>query len=122
MLIGFTVLQHAFAGSGLSHSLVSDTERRALALTGPATSCSTGTCPPTRSSSARRSRRSSASPGAAWKAPASNWLGALHPFDVERYSAALDTVIEERRGRIVHDFRLRSAAGSYFWYRLKPGR
>ncbi len=38
---------------------------------------------------------------------------------MERYSAALDTVIEERRGRIVHDFRLRSAAGSYFWYRLK---
>ena len=34
MLIGFTVLQHAFAGGGLSHALVSDTERRALALTG----------------------------------------------------------------------------------------
>ena len=28
------VLQHAFAGGGLSHALVSDTERRALALTG----------------------------------------------------------------------------------------
>ncbi len=38
---------------------------------------------------------------------------------MERYSAALDTVIEERRGRIVHDFRLRSAAGPYAWYRLK---
>ena len=34
MLIGFTVMQHAFAGGGLSHALVSDTERRALALTG----------------------------------------------------------------------------------------
>ena len=28
-------------------------------------------------------------------------------------------VIEERRGRVLHDFRLRSAAGPYFWYRLK---
>ncbi len=119
MLIGFTVMQHAFAGGGLSHSLVSDTERRALALMARATSCSTGTCRATGSSPDRRSRRSSASSAARWKGRRPIWLGLLHPFDVERYSAALDTVIEERRGRIVHDFRLRSAAGPYAWYRLK---
>ena len=33
MLIGFTVMQHAFAG-GVTSSIVSDVERRALALTG----------------------------------------------------------------------------------------
>ena len=33
MLIGFTVMQHAFAG-GITHNIVSDVERRALALTG----------------------------------------------------------------------------------------
>ena len=33
MLIGFTVMQHAFAG-GITHSIVTDVERRALALTG----------------------------------------------------------------------------------------
>jgi hypothetical protein len=33
MLIGFTVMQHAFAG-GVTHGVVSDVERRALALTG----------------------------------------------------------------------------------------
>src|SRR6195256_4641221 len=33
MLIGFTVMQHAFAG-GVTHGIVSDVERRALALTG----------------------------------------------------------------------------------------
>src|SRR6202007_1011069 len=33
MLIGFTVMQHAFAG-GITHGSVSDVERRALALTG----------------------------------------------------------------------------------------
>src|SRR5215471_1341077 len=33
MLIGFTVMQHAFAG-GVTQSIVSDVERRALALTG----------------------------------------------------------------------------------------
>jgi hypothetical protein len=33
MLIGFTVMQHAFAG-GITHNIVTDVERRALALTG----------------------------------------------------------------------------------------
>ena len=33
MLIGFTVMQHAFAG-GMAQGIVSDVERRALALTG----------------------------------------------------------------------------------------
>ena len=33
MLIGFTVMQHAFA-AGITHGIVSDVERRALALTG----------------------------------------------------------------------------------------
>src|SRR5437763_16994630 len=33
MLIGFTVMQHAFAG-GITSGIVSDVERRALALTG----------------------------------------------------------------------------------------
>ncbi len=33
MLIGFTVMQHAFA-SGVTSGIVSDVERRALALTG----------------------------------------------------------------------------------------
>lgn len=34
LLIGFTVIQHAFAGGAISQGLVSDTERRALALSG----------------------------------------------------------------------------------------
>jgi PAS domain-containing protein len=34
LLIGFTVVQHAFAGGALAQGLVSDTERRALALSG----------------------------------------------------------------------------------------
>ena len=36
MLIGFTVMQHAFAGGGATTGVVSDVERRALALTGEA--------------------------------------------------------------------------------------
>lgn len=119
MLIGFTVMQHAFAGGGLSHSLVSDTERRALALTGAGDIVFDWDVPGDRVFAGPEIEAQLGLKRGTLEGPAANWLGLLHPFDVERYSAALDTVIEERRGRIVHDFRLRSADGPYAWYRLK---
>ena len=119
MLIGFTVMQHAFAGGGLSHVLVSDTERRALALTGAGDIVFDWDVPGDRVFAGHEIEGQLGLKRGTLEGPAANWLGLLHPFDVERYSAALDTVIEERRGRIVHDFRLRSAAGPYYWYRLK---
>ncbi|GBU17550.1 MULTISPECIES: sensor domain-containing phosphodiesterase [unclassified Methylobacterium] len=119
MLIGFTVMQHAFAGGSLTHALVSDTERRALALTGAGDVVFDWDVPGDRVFAGQEVESQLGLKRGALEGPASNWLGLLHPFDVERYSAALDTVIEERRGRIVHDFRLRAAAGAYYWYRLK---
>lgn len=119
MLIGFTVMQHAFAGSGMSHTHVSDTERRALALTGAGDIVFDWDVPSDRVFAGPEIESQLGLKRGALEGPAANWLGLLHPFDVERYSAALDTVIEERRGRILHDFRLRSNAGPYYWYRLK---
>ncbi|GEP11557.1 EAL domain-containing protein [Methylobacterium gnaphalii] len=119
MLIGFTVMQHAFTGSGMGHALVSDTERRALALTGAGDIVFDWDVLGDRVFAGQEIESQLGLKRGALEGPASNWLGLLHPFDVERYSAALDTVIEERRGRIVHDFRLRSASGPYYWYRLK---
>jgi diguanylate cyclase (GGDEF)-like protein len=43
----------------------------------------------------------------------------LHPFEQDRYRACLDAVLEQRRGRIDQDFRLRASDGHYFWYRLR---
>ena len=34
MLIGFTIMQSAFAGGGVAHGAITDVERKALALTG----------------------------------------------------------------------------------------
>ena len=51
--------------------------------------------------------------------PASGWFDVLHPFDRDRYSACLDTVLEQRRGRIHLDFRLRDGDGHYLWFMLK---
>src|SRR3712207_8764311 len=41
------------------------------------------------------------------------------PIYKDRYRASLDAVIEQRRGRLRQDFRLRSASGAHHWFRLK---
>ncbi len=118
MLIGFTVMQHAFAG-GTTQGIVTDVERRALALTGAGdliwdwdvaadkvfTSAET--------ESLLGLRRGSL------EGPAAKWLEVLHPLDQDRFRAALDSVLDQRRGRLVQDFRLRTPDGHFMWFSLK---
>src|SRR6202034_1339476 len=51
--------------------------------------------------------------------PAAKWLEVLHNLDRDRFRATLDSVIEQRRGRVTQDFRLRTADGHYLWYALR---
>jgi hypothetical protein len=104
MLIGFTVMQHAFAGGSATNGVVSDVERRA---------------------GSHRLRRSDLGLGrlrrqgvhqpetesllglkrGTLEGPAAKWLEVLHPLDQDRFRAALDSVLDQRRGRLVQDFR-----------------
>ena len=43
----------------------------------------------------------------------------LHTLDRDRFRAALDSVLEQRRGRLMQDFRLRTPDGHYLWFALK---
>jgi diguanylate cyclase (GGDEF)-like protein/PAS domain S-box-containing protein len=118
MLIGFTVMQHAFA-SGITHGIVSDVERRALALTGAGdmiwdwdvSSDKIFTSPETETALGLKR--------GALEGPAARWLDILHPLDRDRFRAALDSVLEQRRGRVVQDFRLRTPDGHYLWFALR---
>ena len=119
MLIGFTVMQNAFASGGLGYGAINDSERKALALTG---------CGDTIFDWDVASDRVYVSPEVETQlglyrgeleGPASKWLEILHPFERDRYRASLDTMLEQRRGRINQEFRLRAADGHYFWYLLK---
>lgn len=118
MLIGFTVMQHAFAGS-VTQAIVSDVERRALALTGAGdliwdwdvSSDKVFTSPETEH--LLGVRRGSLEGSAA------RWLDVLHPQDRDRFRASLDGVLEQRRGRLMQDFRLRTSDGHYLWFALK---
>ena len=118
MLIGFTVMQHAFAG-GITSGIVSDVERRALALTGAGdmiwdwdvSGDKVYTSPETESLLGLKR--------GTLEGPAARWLDVLHPLDRDRFRAALDGVLEQRRGRLTLDFRLRSPDGHYLWFTLK---
>jgi diguanylate cyclase (GGDEF)-like protein len=44
---------------------------------------------------------------------ARNWLPRLHPDDRDRFRATLDVLLEHRRGRLNHEFRIRAEDGHY---------
>ena len=119
LLIGFTVMQHAFAGGGAHQGLFSDMERQALAISGsgdivwdwdvlrdrvvtrPDVSLQLGLAPNSLGGAAR------------------NWLPVLHSDDRDTFRTTLDVVLEHRRGRVAQSFRLRGADGHYHWFSLK---
>jgi diguanylate cyclase (GGDEF)-like protein/PAS domain S-box-containing protein len=119
MLIGFTVMQHAFAGGGMATGIVSDIERRALALTGAGdmiwdwdvSSDKVFTSPETEAALGLKH--------GTLEGPAAKWLDVLHQADRDRFRATLDSVLEQRRGRVVQDFRMRTADGHYLWFALR---
>lgn len=119
LLLGFTVMQHAFAGGALAHGLVSDVERQALALIGGGDVVWDWDVTRDQifvgdeashvlSTSQKRSNSSSKS-----------WVDMLHPNDRDRLQAILDAVIEHRRGRISQTFRVRADDGHYNWFKLR---
>jgi diguanylate cyclase (GGDEF)-like protein/PAS domain S-box-containing protein len=118
MLIGFTVMQHAFAGGG-GYGIVPDVERRALALTGAGdmiwdwdvSSDYVFTSPETEAMLGLKS--------GSLHGPAVKWLEVLHHLDRDRFRTTLDSVLEQRRGRVSQDFRLRTADGHFLWFALR---
>jgi diguanylate cyclase (GGDEF)-like protein/PAS domain S-box-containing protein len=119
MLIGFTVMQSAFAGGGLGVGALSEAERKALALTGSGDIIFDWDVPADQIYVSPEVETQLGLKRGELKGPASGWLDLLHPFERDRYRACLDTVLEQRRGRINQAFRLRAADGHYFWFQMK---
>ena len=121
MLIGFTVMQHAFAG-GITHGIVSDVERRALALTGAGDLIWDWDVSADKVYSSPETEHMLGVKRGSLEGPAATWLEVLHPLDRDRFRASLDSVVEQRRGRLTQDFRLRTGDGQYLWFALKARR
>ncbi|HZC58186.1 MAG TPA: sensor domain-containing phosphodiesterase [Xanthobacteraceae bacterium] len=118
MLIGFTVMQHAFAG-GAAGGIVSDVERRALALTGAGDMIWDWDVPADKVFTSPETETALGLSRGSLEGPAAKWLDVLHQLDRDRFRATLDSVLEQRRGRVAQDFRLRTADGHYLWFTLK---
>jgi diguanylate cyclase (GGDEF)-like protein/PAS domain S-box-containing protein len=119
LLISFTVMQHVFTAGIYQQGLFSDAERQSLALTG-----SGDTVWDWDVSRDRLTTNPDISKGLGM-APNSlqgamrNWLPILHPNDRDGFSTALDIMLEHRRGRLNHEFRLRASDGHHHWFSLK---
>ena len=119
MLIGFTVMQHAFAGGGMASGIVSDIERRALALTGAGDMIWAWDVSADKVFTSPETEAALGLKHGALEGPAAKWLDILHQADRDRFRATLDSVLEQRRGRVVQDFRMRTADGHYLWFALR---
>jgi diguanylate cyclase (GGDEF)-like protein/PAS domain S-box-containing protein len=118
MLIGFTVMQHAFA-SGITHGVVSDAERRALALMGAGGMIWDWDVSEDKIYTSPETEHLLGLKRGVLETAAAAWLDILHPLDRDRFRAALDSAVEQRRGRLHQDFRLRAAEGHYVWLSLR---
>ncbi|MCU0789502.1 MAG: EAL domain-containing protein [Nitratireductor sp.] len=119
MLLGFTVMQHAFAGGMLAEGIVSDVEQQALALTGSGDMLFDWDASRDFIHTGEEAASILGLPDRMLNAPAKNWINLVHPNDRERFRATLNAMAEHKRGRIAQTFRLRSDAGHYHWFRLK---
>ncbi|WP_425339146.1 EAL domain-containing protein [Azorhizobium doebereinerae] len=119
MLIGFTVMQHAFAGVGAVQGSASDLERRALALAGSGYIVWDWDVDSDRIYVSPEAEEALGLKRHSLETEAAGWLEVLHPGDRDRFRATLDGIIDQRRGRIDQDFRLRAIDGHYLTFNLR---
>lgn len=119
MLIGFTVMQHAFAGVGAIQGSTSDLERRALALAGSGYIVWDWDVDSDRIYVSPEAEEALGLKRHSLATEAAGWLEVLHPADRDRFRATLDGIIDQRRGRIDQDFRLRAIDGHYLTFNLR---
>lgn len=119
LLIGFTVMQHAFSGGALQQGLLSDMERQALAVIGAGDIVWDWDVPRDRVVTTPDIANYLGTTASPLHGPVRNWLPAMHGDDRDRFRSTLDAILENRRGRIGQIFRLRANDGHYHWYALR---
>ena len=118
MLIGFTVMQHAFAGVS-ADGMMSDVERRALAVTGAGEIVWDWDVIRDRIFVSPEAEALLGLKRGAMETEAQTWLEYVHPSERDRIRLALDGLLDHRRGRIMQSMRLKAEDGHYFWFSLR---
>jgi len=119
LLIALTVMQNVFASGAMMSGSIPDSERKALAFIGGGDlvfdwDVSDDHLYLSSDLEVRLGLERGALDG-----PASALMAVIHHADRDRYRAALDAMIEQRRGRIAQDLRLMARDGVIAWHRLK---
>ncbi|MEM8551496.1 MAG: EAL domain-containing protein [Pseudomonadota bacterium] len=119
LLIGFTVMQYAFAGASLAPSLAKDVERDVMALAGSGDAVWDWDVERDRISCGGEVEQRLGLERGDLNGPPQDWFTVLHPQDRDRFRATLDAALERRRGRINDHFRFRGVDGHFRWFRLR---
>lgn len=119
LLLGFTVMQHAFSGGAIAANYVSDTERQALALVGAGDIVWDWDVLRDRVSTGGKIEEILGLRKANLDSAVRNWLPALHPADRDSFKNTLDAILKYKRGKILQDFRLRAEDGYFRHFRLR---
>lgn len=119
LLIGFTVMQHAFSGGTFQEGLFSDMERKALALVGSGDIVWDWDVARDRIFTTPDISPDLGMARAALDVSPHNWLPYMHQEDRDHFRTTLDVITEQKRGQIKMDIRMRAEDGHYVWYALR---
>ncbi|TPW31508.1 EAL domain-containing protein [Martelella alba] len=119
LLLGFTVMQHAFAGGAYQSGLFSDLERQALALIGADGTVWDWDVARDRIVTEPDFSTKLGLTAGMLSGPARSWLPLLHPDDRDMFRSTLDMLLEWRRGRLKLEFRIRADDGHYHWLLIR---
>ncbi len=119
LMIAFTVMQNVFSSGAVISGAVPDAERKALAFVGGGDLLFDWDVSDDHLHLSPELEMHLGLERGALDGRASVLINVIHPADRDRYRAALDAMIEQKRGRIGQDFRLMARDGSTVWYRLK---
>lgn len=119
LLIGFTVMQHAFAGGAYQQGLFSDLERQSLALMGSGDTVWDWDVARDKLVTTPDISLQLGLAMGSMHGPVRNWIPRLHPDDRDRFKATLDVLLEQRKGRLSHEFRIRAEDGHFHWLHIR---
>ncbi|GAB5511516.1 MAG: hypothetical protein Rhims3KO_29170 [Hyphomicrobiales bacterium] len=119
LLLGFTVMQHAFAGGTLSEGLVSDSERKMLALGGSGDLIWDWDLARDRVYSSPATEDLLGLKRGSLAGPFKDWLAAIHPGERDHFRHVVELIVETGRGRIDQTLRMKAEDGHFRWFRLR---
>ncbi|MEM6711939.1 MAG: EAL domain-containing protein [Pseudomonadota bacterium] len=119
LLLGFTVMQHAFAGGSMAEGLVTDSERKVLALSGSGDLVWDWDLAKDRVYSSPATEDILGLKRGSLAGPFHEWLSVIHPTERDHFRHVMEAVVEGGRGRVDQTFRMRAEDGHFRWFRMR---